>query len=469
MDTLLPPSHNDVLRFCYEQRRRVSTPIQSMAQLENRALSRTLLLLLLLLSTNDVAAEPTRSPSRTNILFVLVDQQRQDGVGAYGLEGVKTPHLDALGQGGIRFTRAYVAQPVCAPNRGSLFSGLYPFHHGVRENQWDLDSSVTLLPDRLRRHGYVCGYFGKWHLGDPARDAFDAMPPYPNDGRGKRHYYERDGKWVYQTEALADDAIDFLRKHRTRPFFCVVSMYPPHGPSSVPEEFESLYQKRFPEDSSRRKYYAMCTAIDVAVGRLLKALDDLKCAEDTLVVYTSEHGQFFERRWNKHAKRLCYDEAARVPLLMRFPGRLPAGRASDLLFNAVDMTPSLLGLLGLPLGDARFDGHDMSALLKVNGQHPTGYTVMVNIPYIDRKRAKDRVVLTDGEERCIVSGKWKLIVSRNRPAELYDLEKDAAESRNVWPTRAGSAIASVLTKQMRIWAARVGDDLAPQLLADLER
>lgn len=428
------------------------------------SLTSTLVLLLVVCAS---ATEPARSAPKTNVLFVLVDQQRQDGVGAYGLEGVKTPHLDGLGKEGVRFTRAYVAQPVCAPNRGSLFSGLYPFHHGVRENQWDLDSSVTLLPDRLKKHGYVCGYFGKWHLGDASRDAFDVMPASPNDGRGRGHYYERDGQLVYQTDALADDAIAFLQKHHATPFFCVVSMYPPHGPHSVPEEFEALYRERFPEDNARRKYYAMCTAVDAAVGRLLQALEGLKHVEDTVVVYTSEHGQLFDLRWNQHPKRLCYDEAARVPLLMRLPGRLPTGQVSNIPFNAVDMTPSLLGLLGLPATAPRFDGHDLSAVLKRSGRHPTGYTVMVNIPYIDKTRARDRVVLTAGEERCIVSGKWKLILSRNRRAELYDLETDPAERRNLWSSQADGTTASELTQQMKAWAGRVGDDLVSELLADL--
>jgi arylsulfatase A-like enzyme len=293
------------------------------------------------------------------------------------------------------------------------------------------------------------------------------MPSYPNDGRGRGHYYERDGKQVYQTEALADDAIEFLEKHRAKPFFCVVSMYPPHGPRSVPREFEALYEDRFPKDASRRKYYAMCTAVDAAVGRLLKALEDLQHVEDTVVVYTSEHGQLFDLRWNRHPKRLCYDEAARVPLLMRLPSRLPAAQVSDHPFNAVDMTPSLLGLLALPAGAASFDGHDLSAVLKSSGRHPAGYTVMVNIPYIDKTRARDRVVLTEGEERCIVSGKWKLILSRNRPAELYDLEQDAAEHHNVWPALAASETASLLKRQMTAWAGRVGDRLVPELLAGL--
>ena len=211
----------------------------------------------------------------------------------------------------------------------------------------------------------------------------------------------------------------------------------------------------------------MCTAVDAAVGRLLEALEDLKHVEDTVVVYTFEHGQLFDLRWNQHPKRRCYDEAARVPLLMRLPGRLPAGHVSDLPFNAVDMTPSLLGLLGLPSEGASFDGHDLSAVLGRSGRHPTGYTVMVNIPYIDKKRAKDRVVLTEGEERCIVSGKWKLVLSRNRPAELYDLGEDAAERHNVWPAQAGSAMASQLRRQLTAWAGRVGDRLVPELVAGL--
>ena len=164
----------------------------------------TLLLPALLL----FGAAPAPEKAKPNCLFILVDQQRQDGVGAYVSDSkVETPHLDAMAAGGILFNRAYTAQPVCAPNRGSIFSGLYPFNHGVRENTWDLNPEVKLTPHYLKKAGYTSGYFGKWHLGDPARKAFDVMPDYPGDGRGKGHYYTVDGKQVYQTEVLSKDVM----------------------------------------------------------------------------------------------------------------------------------------------------------------------------------------------------------------------------------------------------------------------
>ena len=119
-------------------------------------------------------SETTAEP-KPNLLFILTDQHRRDGVGCYGKKGIITPNLDRLASDGMRFDRAYAAQPVCAPNRGTIFSGLYPHNHGVLENTWDIDPEIPLFPDFLKAVGYRCAYFGKWHLGDPARDAWETM------------------------------------------------------------------------------------------------------------------------------------------------------------------------------------------------------------------------------------------------------------------------------------------------------
>ena len=408
-------------------------------------------------------AGPAPPLAKPNCLFILVDQQRRDGVGAYKSDSkVKTPHLDAMIAGGILFNRAYTAQPVCAPNRGSIFSGLFPFNHGVRENTWDLSPDVKLTPHYLKESGYVSAYFGKWHLGDPARKAFDVVPPYPGDGRGSGHYYKVDGKKVYQTEVLSDDVISFIRKNRAAPFFAVFSMYPPHPPYSVPEKYEDAYRDVYPEDKARRKYYAMCTAVDAAVGKVLAALKELELEDNTLVVYTTEHGHFFKQRWNNHSKRLCYDVSARIPLLMRFPGVIPAGQRSDMLINSVDLTPTLLGLLGRK--SPRLDGLDLSAQIKGGSRDFPEYTAMVNVPFINKRKKPHQPMLEKGEERAIVHDRFKLILSTTRAPELYDLTGDPGETNNLWETRRESKAVGRMKTHLGEWAARTGDKLAPKLI-----
>ncbi len=169
------------------------------------------------------------------------------------------------------------------------------------------------------------------------------------------------------------------------------------SPNSVPEKYEALYQDLYPHDEKRRKYYAMCTAIDDAVGDLLKTLDDKGIAENTLVVFTSEHGHLFDHRWNDHSKRLCYDIVARIPLLMRFPAAIASG----------------------------------------------------------------------GEERCVVSDDWKLILSTVRKPELYHLPSDPGEWQNRWQEMASSETVANLKAHLQAWANKTRDKLAPVLLTKI--
>lgn len=364
-------------------------------------------------------AETNRPP---NLLFILTDQHRQDGVGAYGKSGVLTPNLDRVAADGIHFNRAYTAQPVCSPNRACILSGLYPHRHRVRENNWPLSPEVRILPHLLREQGYRCGYFGKWHLGDPARVAYDVMPAYERDGRGASgrtsfgHYYTIDDQKVYQTEVLAKDVGDFISTS-DRPFYAVASFYPPHPPYSVPARYEEIYRTQYPDNERRRRYYAMCTAVDDAVGHLLGVLEDKGVADNTLVVFTTEHAHHFDRRWNDHSKRSCYDIAARVPLLMSFPGRVPQRQVTENLFCSVDILPTIAGLLGHPVPRG-IDGIDQSALLKKETDRRRDYLVMVNVPRPNRT-SKPHNGTMPGEERCVRTDDWKLILSVDRPPELY--------------------------------------------------
>jgi len=404
------------------------------------------------------------SDTKPNLLFILTDQHRRDGVGCYGRKGVMTPNLDRLASEGIRFDRAYTAQPVCAPNRGAIVSGLYPHNHGVLENRWDLNTEVSLLPDMLRDQSYRSGYFGKWHLGDPARDAWDVMPEYPGDGRGRRHYYKIDGKDVYQTEVLTKDTIDFINSEDERPFCAFVSYYPPHPPYSVPEKYETMYQEMFPDDNNRRKYYAMCTAVDDAVGNLLKALDEKGIADNTLVVFTTEHGHHFDHRWNGHSKRLCYDISARIPMLMRFPKMISSGNVGESLISSVDLTPTLLGLMGHAVPNG-LDGLNLSDSILKRGQDGREALVMVNVPFIDKTKTPHQPDLKKGEERCVIADDWKLILSTVRAPELYHLPSDAGEQKNRWEEMAGSDNVAGLKSHLQEWADNTRDKLAPALLA----
>jgi len=405
----------------------------------------------ILAALHSIAAQAAEKPDPPyNVLFILADQYRADCIGAAGNPRIRTPNLDRLAREGMRFTHAYAAQPVCSPNRASIITGLYPHSAGVQENNVPLPKTSRTMSEMLEPAGYDCGYFGKWHLG--RRDAFKTFPVYPNDGRGDNHYFGKGDARRYGVDVITEDAIRFIRQKRTTPFYVYVSYYPPHPPFSVPNEYVEPYKDI--ADRDMRIYYAMCTKVDEKVGELLKTIGDMGIADRTLVVFTSDHGHNFELRWNRHHKRLCYDTSSRIPLLMRLPGVIPAGRDTGALISSVDLTPTILSLLGRPVPSG-LQGQDLSALARGTTDRGRDYVFIENIPFTDAP--------AKGEERCVFDGRWKLILSTQRPPELYDLADDPKEVHNRWAEMKGSSVVRTLLDRLAAWAGGTRDDLAPRL------
>lgn len=394
-----------------------------------------------------------------NILFILSDQYRRDCVGISGNPKIHTPNLDRLAHEGAWFNRVYAAQPVCSPNRATIITGLYPHSAGIQENCTQTKTGNTELPkssrtmsEMLAPAGYDCGYFGKWHLG--RRDAFKTFPEYPKDGRGNDHYFGTGKDRRYGVDVITEDAIAFLKRPRTQPFYAYVSFYPPHHPFSVPDKYVTRYKDI--QDQEMRIYYAMCEKVDEKVGELIKALDELGVADKTLVVFTSDHGHNFVKRWNDHYKRICYDTASRVPLVMRMPGVIPKDRRIDSLLSSVDLTPTIVSLLGQPvlLG---LQGIDFADLARGRDDKGRDYVFMENVPFTGNP--------DQGEERCVLDGRYKLILSTQRPPELYDLGSDPEEVNNRWSEMKSSVVVGQLLPQLRNWAVKTKDSLALKLIA----
>jgi uncharacterized sulfatase len=209
-------------------------------------------------------------------------------------------------------------------------------------------------------------------------------------------------------------------------------------------------------DRDQATYYAMCEKIDEEVGELLKAIDDLGVADNTLVVFTSDHGHNFIQRWNKHYKRICYDTASRVPLIMRFPGAIPRERRVDALFSSIDLTPTIMGLIGRK-APADMQGLDFADLAR--GKTDTGrdYAFIENVPFTGLPEK--------GEERCVLDGRYKLILSTQRPPEFYDLRNDPDEANNRWKEINSEPLVQQLLSQLQDWAEKTKDTLAPKLIA----
>lgn len=317
-----------------------------------------------------------------NVVFILSDQQRWDTVGAYGCPIDVTPNLDAMARRGVRFGRAFTCQPVCAPARGCLQTGKYATAHGVYRNGIALGDGERTLAHYFKAAGYDVGYTGKWHLAE-TRDR--AIPPerrggyvdhwvasdlleftsHPYEGRmfgADMQPIELQG---YRVDATTDLALEFVGKPRANPFYLFISYLEPHHQNDwnrfvAPNGYaERLANAPIPEDLRERPgdwpsqwpdYLGMCQSIDENVGRIFAALEETGQADNTIVIYTSDHGCHFRTR-NAEYKRSCHEASLRVPAIVSGPG-LPQGRVIEELVSLVDFPPTLLDAAGVAVPGA---------------------------------------------------------------------------------------------------------------------
>ena len=359
-------------------------------------------------------ASSTKHP---NLVFVFADQLRRDCVGYNGDARARTPNLDRLSGQAISFSNAISAHPVCAPFRASLFTGKYSSSTGVVINTVRCNPNHECFGHVLTRGGYETSYIGKWHLwGTKRGDYYDTEYAYTPPGEYRLGF---DGYWAaynflhnyylsqcfedtpqpirphgYEPDWQTDLAIERVRRMSGtgNPFALFLSFGTPHEPwcrCNVPEEFAKSFDwvdfddrpPNFMEGidkyrdawtfgegyadaevyvGDKRNYYAMTANLDWNVGRLLKALDKMGLADDTIVVFTSDHGSMFGEH-GRAGKCTFYEEAVRVPLLVRWPGRIPAGHATDACLSTPDIMPTLLSMMHLPV-PAAAEGTDLSHL-----------------------------------------------------------------------------------------------------------
>lgn len=349
-----------------------------------------------------------------NLVYLLADQLRYQSCGHAGDPLAHTPNLDHLAVESVDFARAVSVAPLCAPYRASLLTGKYPSSTGMVINELRARPDPDAFGHQLAAAGYDTAYIGKWHLyGRDHAPEEQFCPPGPYrlgfDGywasyNFNHHYYrafyyrdsfDRVDVKGFEPDAQTDLAIEWLRagRDRSRPFALFVSYGTPHDPwewNNCPEDFNALFRDvPFPDppnyaDGSaeywdpkmtrewwmseyrqhfqqyRRVYYAMVANLDWNLGRLLRALDEEGLHGDTILVFTSDHGEMSGAH-GRIGKGIFYEEACRVPLLIRWPGRIPAGLVSEACINTPDLMPTLLGLMGLPVPNSA-EGTDLSHL-----------------------------------------------------------------------------------------------------------
>jgi len=341
-----------------------------------------------------------------NVVFVLADQWRAQAFGFAGDANVKTPHLDRLASQSVRFINAIAGISVCCPTRASLLTGQRALTTGVFLNDVPLDPKAVTLAKELRRAGYATAYIGKWHLNGDGRSRF-----IPRERRQGFDYwkalecthdynhssYYADGleklSWNgYDAIAQTEDATNYLRAHASsrEPFLLFLAWGPPHDPyATAPVKYRALYSQRkiqlssnVPEamrDTARELlagYYAHCTALDDCVGTLLRVLRETGLEQNTLVVFTSDHGDLLGSHGGRN-KQQPFDECVRVPLLLHWPAGLGTrGRKLDALINSEDLMPTILGLCGLPIPPT-VEGLDYSDYLR-GGKNPSDGATLIS-------------------------------------------------------------------------------------------
>jgi arylsulfatase A-like enzyme len=431
------------------------------------------------------SATQARPPS---ILLILPDQWRGQDLGCMGNAEVRTPNLDRLASQGVLFRNTFANTPVCCPARANILTGKYAHKNGMVANDLRLRESETTLAEILAAQGYRTGFLGKWHLDGglrlpgfvppgPRRQGFAFWAANECDHRHFRPTYFRDTDQPitedrFEPEVWTDRAIEFLKQAGEDPFFLVVSMGPPHDPYGAPEKYLKLYdpakltmRPNWMEGvagAGRKElaaYYAAMTAVDEQVGRLLKALDDKGRADDTIVMFTSDHGDMLGSH-GQRLKRKPWEESIRVPGILRYPARVKAGRTTEALLTHVDLAPTLLALCGLPV-PSDMQGADLSGVaLGRTDRGPDSAFFQIFVPFAgDGTPHPWRGVRT---ERTLYAR------TEAGPWVLYDLPNDPYERKNLAHDSTQVPLLEEMEARLADWMRRTGDSWALNSMAPVE-
>jgi N-acetylglucosamine-6-sulfatase len=434
-----------------------------------------------LFSPSTAMAADSPAP-RPNVVMILIDDLRWDELGCAGHPYVKTPAVDRLANEGWFFENAFTVAPLCSPSRASFLTGLYPRRHGIVDNvdRSPLSHQLVTWPRLLHDAGYETGWVGKWHMGvdDSPRPGFDDWLSVKGQGRYVDPQLNDNGRVVagkgYVTDIFTDRAVAFLKKPREKPFCLYLSHKAVHpdleqradgsivnalATNFVPAErharlYEGVTIPRRPncddtlvgKPALQRKIddlpplgkatattdreilgrQRMFAAVDEGIGRILSTLDELGKAGNTIVVFTSDHGYFYGEHGLSYERRLAYEEAIRIPLIIRYPAVMKSRRREPAAMLSIDVGPTILEFCGLKFPE-QVDGYSFAELLQ-------GRPIYSRYPFLvehssDAVFARMRGMGYD----ALRTAHYKLIRYRELTGadELYDLRRDPLELKNV--------------------------------------
>ena len=430
-----------------------------------RCLPRLLPCFVLLLAATLNAAE-RRAP---NIVFIMADDLGPGDLGAFGQTKIRTPNLDRLATEGMSFDHYYAGAAVCSPTRSVLMTGQHTGHTPIRGNHGRAGVSRVPLPaatvtvaEVLKSAGYATALSGKWGLGEPGnegipnRQGFDRFLGYLNNNLAEFHFPERiwrneaeidlpgnagGRRGQYSSDFLTDEAVAFIAENGTRPFFLYLAYIAPHAQLDAPEEAVAEYRGMFTEPAVApggknshptpfAAYAAMVTRLDRGVGRVLGQLRALGLEQDTIVFFCSDNGapdragipQFFgSQRGLRGFKGSLWEGGIRAPMIVRWPGQVPAGSRSDYPWGGWDFLPTAAALAGVQ-PPAGLNGINVLPALRGETRHRSGHL------YWENAQSRLAQAVREGDLKAVRP-------EPGAPIEVYDLRADPGETRNLAASR----------------------------------
>jgi uncharacterized sulfatase len=431
-----------------------------------------------------------------NLIAILTDDQAQWSVSCYGGENLQTPNIDRLAREGAKFENAYVSSPVCSPSRMTYFTGLYPTQTKVTDyltpkqaQVVGINSTMLTWPGVLQKNGYTTGLIGKWHIGEteqsmPKNNGFDYFAGNLRGGWApkKAPFVDIDGKPLgrkgFSVNVCTDLALDFLKKHKGDRFALLVHYREPHAayvpmPQVDMKALQNLdpqipnYQG-LPEKKVKklmRDYLTSVHAIDRSVGRILARVKALGLEDDTIVLFTSDHGYNVGHHglrfkgngyWLVKGKKGCrpnmFESSLTVPLIIKWPGVVKPGTQVKPMISNADFFPSILTMLGVPIPEkSGYQGRDFTPFL--HGKTVEDWRDALFGQYQMVNNAKDSM-------RMVRSENWKLVrhYKVEGKDELYHLKNDPNESKNLFNNPEYQTIQKKLQERLNRYMKAIDDD-----------
>lgn len=404
-----------------------------------------------------MSAAGMMAETRPNIIFIMADDLGYGDLGSYGQTVIQTPHLDQMAEEGIRFSDFYAGSPVCAPSRSVLMTGQHTGHTTVRGNfgkfgvlglagnkgRVPLLAKDVTIAEVLKSAGYATGITGKWGLGEPGTtgtpndQGFDEWFGYLNQRRAHSYFPEyiwknqdrfdlpgnaNGGQETYTHDLFTEFALDFVERHQAGPFFLYLPYTVPHSRYEIPDT--APYSDK-PWTDDEKVHAAMITRLDRDIGQLFALLKSLKIDEQTIVFFCSDNGaaERWEGRFDSSGplrgrKRDVYEGGIRSPMIVRWPGQITAGSASDTPWYLADVLPTLAGIAQTST-TASVDGVNLTSIIRGEATEL-------------EKRFLYWEFFENGFQQAVRWGDWKAVRPQlGEPLEIYNLARDAGETKNI--------------------------------------